>query len=165
MSSPAARGDRNVPWPSTPGNLQHSRRRFLELGRRHPPPRGRASSHQLHSKAIRGPQTPHCSTYFSLLRGWGSLPRRAFLSHCHWFFPVAVSSRGSVFSRITTVWQTIQFEDPIQANIGPSDILTPQTLRPRHIPPHNSHCPVLHFTNKRGRVSAAQIQREGWTSH
>jgi hypothetical protein len=26
---------------------------------------------------------PHCSTYFSLLSGWGSLPRRAFLSQDH----------------------------------------------------------------------------------
>jgi hypothetical protein len=31
-------GDRNVPWPLTPGNLQHSRRRLPELGRRHPSP-------------------------------------------------------------------------------------------------------------------------------
>jgi hypothetical protein len=31
-------GDRNILWPSTPGNLQHSRRRLPELGRRHPSP-------------------------------------------------------------------------------------------------------------------------------
>jgi hypothetical protein len=54
---------------------------------------------------------------------------------------------------------------PIQVNIGLSDIPTPQTLYPRRIPPHNPHCPVLHFTNERGRVSAVQIQREGRTSH
>jgi hypothetical protein len=38
-------GDRNVPWPSTPGKLQHSRRRLPELGRRQPSPEGRASTH------------------------------------------------------------------------------------------------------------------------
>jgi hypothetical protein len=38
-------GDQNVPWSSTPGNLQHSHRRLLELGRRHPSPEGRTSPH------------------------------------------------------------------------------------------------------------------------
>jgi hypothetical protein len=32
-------GDRNILGSSTPGNLQHSRRRLPELGRRHPSPR------------------------------------------------------------------------------------------------------------------------------
>jgi hypothetical protein len=99
--------NRNVPWPSTLGNLQHSRRRLPELGRRHPSLEGCASTHQLHSKTFRDPQPSHYSTYFSLLSGWGSLPRRAFLSHGHWFFPAAISSRSSVISRVTTVWQTI----------------------------------------------------------
>jgi hypothetical protein len=31
-------GDRKILWPSTLGNLQHSRRRLPELVRRHPPP-------------------------------------------------------------------------------------------------------------------------------
>jgi hypothetical protein len=51
-------GDRNILGPSTPGNLQHSRRRLLELGRRHPSPRGCARSHQLHSKTIGDPPVP-----------------------------------------------------------------------------------------------------------
>jgi hypothetical protein len=55
-------GDRKILWPSTPGNLQHSRRRLPELGRRHPSPGGRACPHQLHSKIIRHPHSPHCST-------------------------------------------------------------------------------------------------------
>jgi hypothetical protein len=81
------------------------------------------------------------------------------------FFPAAVNSRSSVISRVTTVWQTVQLEDPIQANIGPLDIPTPQTLRPWRIPPQNPHSPVLHLANEHDWVSAAQIQREGQTSH
>jgi hypothetical protein len=82
-------GDRNILWPSTPGNLQHSRRRLQELGRRHPSPEGRACPHQLHSKTIRDPHSPHCSTYFSLLSGRGSLLRRPFLGHVHRFLLAA----------------------------------------------------------------------------
>jgi hypothetical protein len=55
-------GDRNVLGPSTPGNLQHPRRRLPKLGRRHPSPRGRACPHQLHSKTIGDPQLSHRST-------------------------------------------------------------------------------------------------------
>jgi hypothetical protein len=55
-------GDRNVPGPSTPGNLQHPRLRLPELGRRHPSPGGRTCPHQLHSKTIGDPQFSHCST-------------------------------------------------------------------------------------------------------
>jgi hypothetical protein len=55
-------GDRNILRPSTPGNLQHPRRRLPELGRRHPSPRGRACPHQLHSKTIGDPQFSHRST-------------------------------------------------------------------------------------------------------
>jgi hypothetical protein len=65
-------GDRNILGPSTPGNLQHSRRRLPELGRRHPSPEGYAHPHQLHSKTIGDPPIPHCSTYFSLLSGWAA---------------------------------------------------------------------------------------------
>jgi hypothetical protein len=60
-------GDRNVPWPSTPGNLQHSRRRLSELGRIHPSPEGRASPHQLHNKTIRDPQSPTAVSIFLFL--------------------------------------------------------------------------------------------------
>jgi hypothetical protein len=45
----------NVPWPSTPGNLQHSRRRLSEFRRRHPSLEDRASTHQLHSKTVGEP--------------------------------------------------------------------------------------------------------------
>jgi hypothetical protein len=38
--------------------LQHSCRRLLELGRRHPSPEGCARPHQLHSKTIGDPQSP-----------------------------------------------------------------------------------------------------------
>jgi hypothetical protein len=55
-------GDRKILWPSTPGNLQHSRRRLPELGRRHPSPGGRTCPHQLHSKIIRHPLSPHYSS-------------------------------------------------------------------------------------------------------
>jgi hypothetical protein len=58
-------GNRNVPWPSTPGNLQHSRRRLPELGRGHPSPEGRASPHQLHCKTVRDPQPPLQYLFFS----------------------------------------------------------------------------------------------------
>jgi hypothetical protein len=100
-------GNWNVTWPSTPGNFQHSRRRLPELGRRHPSPEGRTSTHQLHGKAIRDPQPPNGSTYFYLLSGQGSLLRRAFLSHGHWLFPAAVNSHSSVVFRVTTVWKTV----------------------------------------------------------
>jgi hypothetical protein len=115
-------GDRNILRPSTPGNLQHSRRRLPELGRRHPSRGGRTCPHQLHSKTIRDPQSPHCSTYFSLFSSRGSLLRRPFLGHVHRFLPAAVDS---VIPGIATVWQAVQFEDPIQPNIGPPDILAP----------------------------------------
>jgi hypothetical protein len=55
-------GDQNVLGLPTPGNLQHPRRRLLELGRRHPSPEGCARPHQLHSKTIGDPQFPHRST-------------------------------------------------------------------------------------------------------
>jgi hypothetical protein len=55
-------GDQKILWPSTPGNLQHSRRRVPELGRRHPSPGGRTCPHQLNSKIIRHPHSPHYST-------------------------------------------------------------------------------------------------------
>jgi hypothetical protein len=55
-------GDRKIFWPPTPGNLQHSRRRLPELGRRHPSPGGCTCPHQLHSKIIRHPLSPHYST-------------------------------------------------------------------------------------------------------
>jgi hypothetical protein len=51
-------GDRKILWPPTPGNLQHSRRRLPELGRRHPSPGGRTCPTQLHSKIIRHPLSP-----------------------------------------------------------------------------------------------------------
>jgi hypothetical protein len=51
-------GDRNILRPSTPGNLQHSRRRLPELGRRHPSPGGCACPHQIHSKTIGHPHPP-----------------------------------------------------------------------------------------------------------
>jgi hypothetical protein len=60
-------GDRNVPWPSTPSNLQHWRQRLPELGRRHPSPEGRTSPHQLHSKTIRDPQPPTAVPIFLFL--------------------------------------------------------------------------------------------------
>jgi hypothetical protein len=60
-------GDRNILWPSTPGNLQHSRRRLPELGRRHPSPKGRARPHQLHNKTIRDPQSPTAVPIFLFL--------------------------------------------------------------------------------------------------
>jgi hypothetical protein len=155
-------GDLNILGPSTPCNLQHLRQRLLELGQRHPSPEGCARPHQLHSKTIGDPQSPHCSTYFSLLRGWGGLLRRAFLSHGHWSLPAAVDS---VIPRIAAVRPAIQLEDPIQANVGSTDIPTPQGLRPRHITPHNTCSPVFCFTHECGGIPAMQIQREGWTSH
>jgi hypothetical protein len=51
-------GDQNILEPSTPGNLQNSRRRLPEVGQRHPSPEGCASPHQLHSKTIGDPQSP-----------------------------------------------------------------------------------------------------------
>jgi hypothetical protein len=51
-------GDRNILGPSTPGNLQHSRRRLPELGRRHHSPEGYARPHQIHNKTIRHPHSP-----------------------------------------------------------------------------------------------------------
>jgi hypothetical protein len=97
-------GERNILRPSTSGNLQHSRRRLPELGRRHPSPEGCARPHQLHCKTLRDPPVPHRSTYFSLLRGWGSLLRRPFLGHIHRFLPAAV---GSVIPGIATVWKAV----------------------------------------------------------
>jgi hypothetical protein len=46
-----------------------------------------------------------------------------------------------------------------------TNIPTPQSLRPRRIPPHNPHSPILHFTHERGWVPATQIQTKGRTSH
>jgi hypothetical protein len=55
-------GDRNILGPSSPSNLQHSRRGLPELGRRHPSPEGYACPQQIHSKTIRHPHSPHYST-------------------------------------------------------------------------------------------------------
>jgi hypothetical protein len=60
-------GDRKILWPSTPGNLQHSRRRLPELERRHPSPGGRTCPHQLHNKIIRHPIPPTVVPNFLLL--------------------------------------------------------------------------------------------------
>jgi hypothetical protein len=60
-------GDQNILGPSTPGNLQHSRRRLSELGRRHPSPEGCARPHQIHSKTIRDPHSPTAVPNFLFL--------------------------------------------------------------------------------------------------
>jgi hypothetical protein len=64
---PSGVRDRNVLGPSTPGNLQHPRRRLPELGRRHPSPEGCERSHQLHSKTIGDPQSPPAVPSFLFL--------------------------------------------------------------------------------------------------
>jgi hypothetical protein len=125
-------------------------------------PRGLRTSPSTPQQNYWRPPVPHCSTYFSLLRGWGGLLRRAFLSHSHWPLPAAVDS---VIPGIAAVRQAIQLEDPIQPNVGSTDIPTPQGLRLRHITPHNTCSPVFRFTHECGGNPAMQIQREGWTSH
>jgi hypothetical protein len=89
------------------------------------------------------------------------------------FFPTTVpnflflvtAAVGGVFPGVTAVRQAIQLEDPIQPVIGPADIPAPQTLRLRHVPPHDPRRAVLRFTHECGGISAMQIQCEGRTSH
>jgi hypothetical protein len=58
-------GNRNVPWPSTPGNLQHSRRSLPELRRRHPSPRAAQVPINSTAKRLETPNPPLQYLFFS----------------------------------------------------------------------------------------------------
>jgi hypothetical protein len=70
-----------------------------------------------------------------------------------------------VLPGITTIRQTVQLEDPVQAVIRPAYILATLDLCLRHVPTNDLHRPILRLTHKGGRIAAMQIQCEGGTSH
>jgi hypothetical protein len=164
-SLPAAWGIRTFFDHQPPVTFSIRAKDSRSLGEDIPPPRATHVPINFTAKLSETPSPPTVVPIFFLFSGWVSLLRRAFLSHGHGSLPVAVDDHHSVIPGIATVWQTIQLEDPIQANVGSTDIPTPQSLRPRHITPHNPHSSVFHFTHECGGIPATQIQREGRTSH